>query len=98
MEYVVDGRYKVSMDAAGEVIAVGADGEEDYRGAVYVFRHSLSDGDWLPEKTLRLTKRTAEDNFGGSVHVAADGKVRQNDLVLLENDDSLVAMFLCPPS
>mmetsp|Transcript_594 Transcript_594/g.1995 ORF Transcript_594/g.1995 Transcript_594/m.1995 type:complete len:455 (-) Transcript_594:1750-3114(-) len=65
--------FKVSMDDAGDVVAVGADGEDDYRGSAYIFRRKYST--WSLESSLRLSKRVAEDNFGGSVQLSGNGKV-----------------------
>lgn len=63
--------YKVAMDASADVIIVGADGEDDYKGAAYVFRKS---GDLYELETeLRAMSAVPEDNFGGSVSISGNG-------------------------
>lgn len=65
--------YKVAMDASANVIVVGADGEDDYKGAAYVFRKH--GGMFKLETDLRATSAVPEDNFGGSVSISGNGAV-----------------------
>ena len=70
--------YKVAMDSAGCSIVVGADGEDEYRGAVYTFhRRDCQDkqSDFEDEREILMESSRAEDNFGGSVTVSGDGRL-----------------------
>lgn len=71
--------YKLSMDASGSTIAVGADGEEEYRGSVYIFERCDSKTNstifCTPPVQLRAPEPKAEDNFGGSVSISGNGKI-----------------------
>uniref|UniRef100_A0A7S1TKT1 Uncharacterized protein n=1 Tax=Erythrolobus australicus TaxID=1077150 RepID=A0A7S1TKT1_9RHOD len=70
--------FKVALDAQGLTLAAGADGEDEYRGAVYTFhRDSVSSEKWsTPVLLLKPDgERLQEDNFGGSVAIAGDGSV-----------------------
>lgn len=81
--------YRVSMDARANVVAVGADGEDDYRGAVYIFeREGWLEGEAEPGEAgetggeeyrvvgkLRAARQVDEDNFGASVSVSGNGSV-----------------------
>lgn len=69
--------YKIGMDESGCSIAVGADGEEKYRGAVYTFhRHNCSmvKSMYEDEREVILSSSMVEDNFGGSVTMSGDGR------------------------
>lgn len=69
--------FKVAMDEKGGKIVVGADGEDEYRGAVYVFKRKVGKGGKIEYKyaqELVSDERMAEDNFGGSVALSGDGR------------------------
>lgn len=73
--------YKVATDALGSIITVGADGEDDYKGAAYVFRKTNhmaleSPADlFVLEAELRAAAALPEDNFGASIAVSGNGGV-----------------------
>lgn len=69
--------YKVSMDNEGKTVAIGADGEKQYTGAVYMF--SRQAGSSCTDKfeymqTMTRDELNTEDNFGGAVALSGDGK------------------------
>lgn len=69
--------FKLAMDGRGNKIAVGADGEDSYKGAVYIFhRESSKNGSVMYSYFQQLvsSERAVEDNFGGSVALSADGR------------------------
>lgn len=69
--------FKLAMDGWGKKIAVGADGEDGYKGAVYIFyRESSKNGSvtYSHFQQLVSNERVVEDNFGGSVALSADGR------------------------
>ena len=76
----------VSLSADGNTLAVGAPGEDSaatgvggsqadnsaaYTGAVYVFVRA--GGVWVQQAYLKASNTDAEDQFGGSVSLSADG-------------------------
>lgn len=65
--------FKVAVDYSGDRIVIGADGEQDYRGAVYVFTRT-ENGDFKVDRVIKKGKREREDNFGGSVAISGNGK------------------------
>lgn len=71
--------YKVAIDAIGSVIAVGADGEDEYTGAVYVFEKDheaavMDKQEWYSlGAEVRADNGVEEDNFGGSVALSGNG-------------------------
>lgn len=65
--------YKVAIDASANVIIVGADGEDHYKGAAYVFRKSSNL--FKLQAELRASPPLSEDNFGASVAVSADAAI-----------------------
>lgn len=70
--------YKLSMDKRGEKIAVGADGEDDYKGAAYLFERvktkKKNEMKYEEVQQLRSDERRHEDNFGGSIAISGDGR------------------------
>lgn len=67
--------YKLSMDANGETLAIGADGEEQYSGAVYMFARTKDDTvNYAHTQQLTPSKLSADDNFGGAVAISGDGR------------------------
>lgn len=69
--------FKLSMDAEGNKLVVGADGEADYKGAAYLFHKRKSENEtesFQHSQELISGKRAAEDNFGGSVALSQDGR------------------------
>lgn len=71
--------YKLAMSSKGSTIAVGADGEDEYRGSVYVFEQCGNETN-LPlfcvtPVRLRAPKPMPEDNYGGSVSISGNGAV-----------------------
>lgn len=67
--------FKVALDGQGLVVAVGADGEDDYTGAVYVFERDDLESEFMLSASLRADDEEKEDNFGGSVAVSSNGQV-----------------------
>lgn len=67
----------VSLSADGNSLAIGADGEDgtndslESSGAVYVFVRSGNE--WLQQAYLKAHNAGAEDYFGSSVSLSADG-------------------------
>lgn len=66
--------FKLSMDADGQTIAVGADGEENYKGAAYLFNRKNDSYSSHPV-ILKGESRQDEDNYGGSISVSSNGQV-----------------------
>ena len=56
------------VSICGDVIVVGADGDNDARGSAYVFRHDGSS--WIEEQKLTASDQTAGDLFGYAVAVS----------------------------
>lgn len=70
--------FKIAIDREGRKLAVGADGEDNYRGAVYTFERNVTgtkDGPFGAQQEIMPLLRAAEDNFGGSIAMSADGRV-----------------------
>lgn len=75
--------FKVDMDAHGNTIVVGADGEDEYRGAAFIYermiqtneKNSNESAGYKLSAEIRSKGRENEDNFGGSVSIAANGEV-----------------------
>lgn len=69
--------FRLAIDRAGETLVVGADGEEEYRGAAYVYARTKEKDRKIQfgeVQELAAGKRGHEDNFGGSVAVSGDGR------------------------
>lgn len=69
--------FKLAMDRWGKKIVVGADGEDGYKGAAYIFyRGSSKNGSTTYSHFQQLVskKRAVEDNYGGSIALSADGR------------------------
>eukprot|EP00173_Palmaria_palmata_P003803 Plantae.Rhodophyta-Palmaria_palmata.ctg4144.p1 GENE.Plantae.Rhodophyta-Palmaria_palmata.ctg4144~~Plantae.Rhodophyta-Palmaria_palmata.ctg4144.p1 ORF type:complete len:291 (-),score=34.22 Plantae.Rhodophyta-Palmaria_palmata.ctg4144:411-1259(-) len=71
--------YKLAMCSKGSTIAVGADGEDEYRGSVYVFEQCGNETNLslfcVAPVRLRAPKPMPEDNYGGSVSISGNGAV-----------------------
>ncbi|PXF43685.1 hypothetical protein BWQ96_06590 [Gracilariopsis chorda] len=67
--------YGVAVDESGDTVAVGADGENEYTGAVYVFRREGVGKKYEFVYEVNAEEAKEEDNFGGAVALSADGKV-----------------------
>lgn len=70
--------YSVSIDAAGEVAAVGepsCDDNGDQSGAVYVLKDTSPSGNWSQwsESKIIASDGTYDDYFGHAVHLSDDG-------------------------
>ena len=61
----------ISLSANGHTGLIGAFQQETGRGAAYVFQES--GGQWTQQAELTPQVRTANDKFGGSVALSADG-------------------------
>jgi FG-GAP repeat len=83
--------FKLAMDYSGEILAVGADGEDEYRGSVYIYERKLGQNEqsltncgierfgaashFRCPTRLQAPDRASEDNYGGSLAVSGDGSV-----------------------
>jgi hypothetical protein len=83
--------FKLAMDYSGEILAVGADGEDKYRGSVYLYERRLGQNEQSLTNCgikvfgeashfgcptrLEAPERASEDNYGGSLALSGDGKV-----------------------
>jgi hypothetical protein len=70
--------FKLAMDDAGSTVAVGADGEDNYRGSVYVFsrlNQTAGSGAFGGVVHLQAPAGMTEDNYGGSIALSGDGQV-----------------------
>lgn len=89
MRYAFFG-YKVSLDAKGTILAVGADGENSYQGSVYVYERSEESSSCSVDPfvqriggmalfggphQIRLSKPRENDNFGGSLALSGNGEI-----------------------
>lgn len=59
-----------SVAISGDYAVVGANRDDDYRGAAYVFVRSGSS--WVQQQKLTASDATVEDNFGWSVAISGD--------------------------
>ena len=67
--------YKVSLDANGETLAVGADGELQDTGAVYMFARVMDKRiRFVHTSPLKVNSLSKEDNFGASIALSGDGR------------------------
>ena len=69
--------YKVSLTKDGNRLAVGADGEDNYRGTVYVFdqgNRNDKSGEFHYSQKITAERRAEEDNFGGALSFSSDGR------------------------
>ncbi len=80
----------VSLSADGNTLAVGARDEDSSStgvngaqnnntasesGAVYVFRFSIGSSTWAQQAYIKASNTGADDNFGNSVSLSADGNI-----------------------
>jgi hypothetical protein len=65
-----DTGFGAAVDVEGDVVVVGADGEEGTRGAAYVFRSSS--GSWQEEARLTGSGPGEGDGFGVAVSLSGD--------------------------
>ncbi len=66
--------YSVSID--GDVMVVGAYGDDDSSGSVYVFRHDpYGSGQWVEDTKLRASDGDSYERFGHSVSIDGDAIV-----------------------
>jgi trimeric autotransporter adhesin len=63
--------YSIALSAEGNTLAVGALGEAEASGAVYVFTRSVSD--WGQQAYVKASNTGGNDLFGVSVALSADG-------------------------
>jgi WD40 repeat protein len=64
--------FSVALSADGTELAVGSNGAERNRGKAYLYRHLA--GDWV-ERKVAAYDGAANDSFGASVALSADGSV-----------------------
>ncbi|WP_108127485.1 FG-GAP repeat protein [Saccharospirillum mangrovi] len=65
----------VSLDANGTRLAVGADREASYTGAVYLFnRTEAEENPWQFHQRLQASNAGAGDRFGHALSLSADGQ------------------------
>lgn len=70
--------FKMSMDRDGRNLAIGADGENEYKGAVYMFEQKRDFKKGIKfemYQEIMSGEGTVEDNFGGSVAISGNGDV-----------------------
>lgn len=63
----------VAVDATGSLIVAGAQDEDDFQGAVYVFALNAIDNSWSHEARLLPSTRIWSQAFGTAVAVSSDG-------------------------
>ncbi|CAN8071932.1 unnamed protein product, partial [Agarophyton chilense] len=66
--------YRVAMDAHARHIVVGADGEHQYTGAVYVFGRQNASTPFRFTHEINAEHARHEDNFGASLAMTADAR------------------------
>lgn len=64
--------FKLDMDGSGRRLAVGADGEDEEKGAVYMFE--MEKDKFKMRQRMVAEERAVEDNFGGSVALSGNGR------------------------
>ncbi|KAI0563018.1 Integrin alpha beta-propellor repeat containing protein [Gracilaria domingensis] len=64
--------YRLAMDHDANHIVIGADGEDEYTGAVYVFHKNSHEYEFVYE--INAEEAEEEDNFGASLAMSGNGR------------------------
>jgi hypothetical protein len=67
-----EGTAGVSMSGDGSVVVVGANGDDTYKGAAYIFIKDAN-GHWNEVQKLLASDGVAQDRFGYAASISADG-------------------------
>jgi FG-GAP repeat len=67
--------YSVAISDSGDLAVIGAVGDDNSQGSVYIFLRNPSSGLWSETQVLTANDGTDQDNFGCSVAISGDTAV-----------------------